>query len=894
MADRVLPTGTVTFLFSDMEGSTQLVQDVGPEVFTRVLEQHNAILREAFARHDGVERGTQGDSFLVMFRDAPAAVSAAAEAQAALHRASWPDGATVRVRMGLHTGIGTLGGDDYVGVDVNRAARIAALAHGGQVLLSDATRALTEGGLARGLATRPLGEFKLKDLTRPERLHQLVGDGLRSEFPALRSARRTVGNLPAGMSTFIGRDAELAELATLLDVNRLVTLTGPGGTGKTRLAMEFARSHADHFEDGVWLVALEAVRDPALVASAIASSLGMVESPGSTPTERLTAYLADRSILLVLDNFEQVLGAAPVAAELLHASAQLRVLVTSRAPLRLAAEQEFPVVPLALPGVTDGVEATAAADSVRLFVERARRARPGYELSARDAPAVAELCRRLDGLPLGIELAAARVSLLPPTALAQRLVTRLDVPGAGARDRPARQQTLERTLAWSYDLLEDPGRRLLAALSVFGGGFRLVEAEAVGTEDGEPEADTIDVLAALLDHSLVQSMNGPDVPRFRLLETVRMFAGARLAERGQVATMRTRHARAYLALAEEAAGHMPGRGQVSWLDRLSVEHDNLRAALAWAVESGDAEIAHRLVAASWRFWQFRGHVGEGRARAAEVLAMPGADSATTWRMRGLEAAGSLEWWGADVPRADALYQAQLDVARAIGDERGTADALFNLIHTRFTNPDARPELVRMHAEAEAIYGQVGDERALARLAWTEGYALMERGETDEAHALVGDLLRRFEQLGDEFYIALASSALAGLSFARGDLEAVLDLGIRGLLASHALSDIASITFSLRTAATLWLVAGLPGDAATLYAAFEAHCRRYGVRPPADVESWMGLGATAQGLADTIGSAEFDEQARRGSAMTTDEILEFITGEAQARFRGRVGTKESAG
>jgi predicted ATPase/class 3 adenylate cyclase len=887
MTEPMLPTGTVTFLFSDMEGSTRLVQDLGPAAFTQVLDQHNTILREAFSGHGGVERGTQGDSFLVMFREAPAATSAAAQAQVALGKAGWAGHAPVRVRMGLHTGIGTLGGDDYVSVDVNRAARIAALAHGGQVLLSDATRALVEGALPTGVSLRPLGEFELKDLARPEHLYQLVIEGVRSAFPALRPIDRPVGNLPDPISSFIGRESELVELASLVRDKRLITLTGPGGTGKTRLAIELARRTAGAFEHGAWLVALDAIGDPDLVPAAIASSFAIVESPGPSPLERLTGYLADRELLLVLDNFEQVLDAAPRIRDLMQAAPRLHILVTSRAPLRLSIEQEYPVAPLGLPEAIDRPGDALASESVRLFVERAGRVRPGYTLTTDDAPAVAEICRRLDGLPLGIELAASRVGLLPPQALAGRLSRQLDVPGSGARDLPARQQTLERAIAWSCDLLEPPPRLLLARLSVFAGGFRLEEAEAVGRMDGEADVDVIEGLTILAEHSLVQSTTGPDLPRFRLLQTIRRFGAARLAESGEHEATQRRHAIAYLALAEEAAQHMPGRDQVPWLDRLAVDHDNLRGAVAWAIETGEAEIAHRLLAAMWRFWQFRGHVAEGRERAEQVLAMHDDHGPTAWRMRALEAAGGLAWWGAGLAEADRLYQSQLELARQVGDEQGIADALFNLSHTRFALTSDPAEVPDLRAEAEALYRKVGDERSLARLAWSGSYILMSQGSVADAEQVARDTLPRSEALGDVFYIAMASTALGGIAFMKGDLDGAFDLGMRGLLASHAMGDVASITLGLQPAAALMFVAGLPGDGATIYAAYEAHRVRYGVQPPLNVEDWLGLGDVLREMRTVVVSGAFEESVRLGASMTTDGVIEFLVREALPRFKDRI-------
>ena len=868
MADRVLPTGTVTFLFSDMEGSTRLVQELGPAVFTEILERHNALLREAFVRHGATERGTQGDSFLVMFPEAPPAVAAAADAQRALAGTDWPADATVRVRMGLHTGVARLGGDDYVGLDVHRAARIAALGHGGQVLLSDTTRALTELDLPPGVTMRHLGAQVLRGLDRPEQLHQLVIDDLPADFPPLVVAQGPAGNLPSRLTTFIGRERELEALERALDDAPLVTLTGPGGTGKTRLAMELAMRHAADFPDGAWLVRLEGVDDPTLVPDAIAAALGILESPDTTPLERIRGFLGNRSVLLLLDNFEHLLDAAPIVGELVEAERGVRVMVTSRAPLRLRIEQDFPVSPLQ-PG-----------EAVDLFVVRGRHAQPGFQLTDENRAAVEEICRRLDGLPLGIELAASRIGLLPPEIIADQLTRRLDLPGVAPRDLPARQRTLTETVAWSYGLLDAPARKLLQRLSVFAGGFRLAEVEAVAGPAEELGAEPIDALAALVEQSLVDSIPGPDVPRYRLLETIQWFARERLIESGDAALTGERHARAYLALAEHAASHMPGRHQVPWLNRMTIDHDNIRAAFAWAITQGDAEVAHRLLATSWRFWQFRGHVTEGRLRAASVLAMPGGDATTAWRMRGVEAAGGLDWWAGDIPAADAHYEQALQVARAIDDPRGVADALYNLIHTKFqVDPD---QIDALRAEAAALYRDVGDALALARLEWTRSWQLAFSGHPDEARRVSEHALSEFEAAGDDFYLALASGALGGLAMIERDIPTAVRYGLRSVAANRAIGDLASITLFLRSAASLFMIAGDSEAAATVLGAFEGHCRRYGIKPPLDPDQFLGLGGpTDDLLAMALAEPKLHAAQAHGEAMTTDAVLEYLFEKAAA-------------
>jgi predicted ATPase/class 3 adenylate cyclase len=884
-----MPSGTLTFLFSDIEGSTRLVQEIGPAVFTDILERHNAILRAAFGAHRGTERGTQGDSFLVMFTEAPAAVAAAAEAQVALAQEAWPADADVRVRMGLHTGLGTLGGDDYVGLDVNRAARISSAAHGGQVLISDSTRALTTDALPAGVTLRRLGEHRLKDVTQPEVLHQLVIDGVPSEFPPIRTHQRSAGNLPARLTSFIGREAEIAELAGLLEQNRLITLTGPGGTGKTSLAVEFGRSRVADFEGGVWFVPLDTVADPSIVPRTIAAGIGLIDGPDMEAARRLAAFFEDRSALLILDNFEQVVQAAPLIVDLLQASPRLKVIVTSRSPLRLGAEQEYPVAPLSVGGRGATGDDERQADAVRLFIERAGRVLPGYQPASEDVTAIEEICRRLDGLPLGIELAASRVAILPPRSLAQRLAGRLDLPGAGSRDVPERQRSLEGAIAWSHDLLEPAERRLLARLSIFAGGCRLSEAEAICGPESDLGVDVLEGLSRLIDHSLVQPAPGLDGARFRLLETIRVFAAIRLADGGDAATIGRRHALAYRDLAELAARHLPGRDQLEWLDRLSAEHDNLRAALRWAIDNGDAETALRLGAGLWRFWQLRGHMTEGQEAITEILRMPGAAARTEWRMRALEAAGGLQWWSADLAGGDASYAAQLEVAREIGDPRGIADALFNLVHTRLALGGDSPELDRMRDKAIALYRQLGDERSIERTKWTATYASMTAGRGQDSRDAILTVLERFEELGDDFYVAIVSGALGGIAFADGDVPRAMRWGIGALVLQHRMGDVASTTLALLAMAVGLVSADQAPEAAVVYGRFEALSRRHGYQPPVNPVEWFSLGLSGDQLSNVV--RDHVEEVRRGAEMTTDEVIEFIVRVVEDRWGPPPSTTE---
>jgi predicted ATPase/class 3 adenylate cyclase len=499
-----LPTGTVTFLFTDIEGSTRLVQLLGDR-YPSVLDEHRRLLRAAFHGFRGQEIETQGDSFFIAFDRATDAIEAAAAGQRALAEHSWPEGTLVRVRMGLHTGEPSVIDGGYVGLPINRAMRLCAAAHGGQVVLSQTTRDLVEQDLPPDLSLRDLGRHQLKDLQARDHVSQLVVADLPSDFPALRSLDSQPNNLPALTTPLIGREREVAAASQRLSADdvRLLTLTGAGGIGKTRLGLQVAAELVGHYEHGVFFVPLGAIREPSLVGSNMAEVLGVRESAGRPLLETLRDYLRDKHMLLLLDNFEQVLDAAPLVAELLAACPRLKVLVTSRAVLHLYGEHDFPVPPLMLPErePLPPLEQLMQSEAVRLFVERGQAVRPDFALTRENAPAVAEICHRLDGLPLAIELAAAQVRLLSPHAMLARLERRLALLTGGARDLPARQQTLRDTIAWSYDLLDESEQSLFERLGVFVGGCTLEAAETVCTAGDSPRPHVLDGIASLVASS---------------------------------------------------------------------------------------------------------------------------------------------------------------------------------------------------------------------------------------------------------------------------------------------------------------------------------------------------------------------------------------------------------
>jgi predicted ATPase/class 3 adenylate cyclase len=768
-----LPTGNLTFFFSDIEGSTRLLQVLGDR-WHQVLDDHHRLLRAVVAEYGGTEVVAGGDSFFVVFPTAPAAVGAAASAQRALAAYSWPDGTEVRVRLGLHTGTASLAGGSYAGLDVHRAARIMSAGHGGQILLSDATRALSGSDLPHGVALRDLGEHRLKDLGAPEHLHQLTVDGLPTDFPPLRTLTRARNNLPIQLTTFLGRDRELEDIAELLERARLVTLTGPGGTGKTRLALQAAAGLIERFPDGAWFVPLAAISDPDLVAPTIAQVLEVGERSNGSPAGRIVEHLGNERVLLVLDNLEQVIQAAPVVTELLSRAPNVRILVTSRTVLRVSGEHEYPVPPLALPDLLrlPDMGGLTRNEAVALFIERARAAHPSFTVTSESAAAIAEICVRLDGLPLAIELAAARTRLLSARAIRDRLTDRLALLASGPRDVPERQRTLRGAIEWSHDLLDEPDRRLFACLAVFVGGCGLDAVEHV-CRDGL-EGSVLDALESLVEKSLVRGADGTGgEPRFEMLETIREFAAERLLASGHHGELKDRHADWFAGFAERAAAGIMGPDQRDVLDRLEHEQDNFRAAIAWAMETDRADTALRLTSRLWRMWQMRLYINEGRERTRLALAKPGSQAYPDLRADALEAAGGLAYWAGDVPAAKSWYEQALEARRALGDRRALAQALYNLAYAfGYVKPDVDPEdLVaarRLADEALTLFHELGDESGEARTLFMLATVDALTGDYKAMEEKSARAERVFRRLEDHFHLgwALWSTVFARIAMGR--------------------------------------------------------------------------------------------------------------------------------
>lgn len=808
---RSLPVGTVTFLFTDIEGSTRL-WEVHPSAMDRALARHDELLRSAIEGSGGYVFKTVGDAFCASFHTARDAVAAACSAQALIAGEAWPEPVSLRVRMAIHTGAAIVREDDYFGPTLNRLARLLSSGHGGQILVSGVTRELLLDEQDARWTLRSLGEHRLKDLSRPEAVYQCDLFGASNEFPPIRSLSDPArpNNLPIQLTSFVGREKEIDEVEQLLTASSLVTLTGSGGAGKTRLALQIAANSLDGYADGAWFIELADIADNALVSSKTAQALGVSEVAGKPIDDQLIEMLRPKTMLLVLDNCEHVLDAsAKLTGSILKACPSVRILATSRSPLGLFGEQTYRVPSLSLPRADEpiGPEALTKYESVRLLLERAMTVRPGFQATEGNAGALVQICSRLDGIPLAIELAAARVRSMNPEDINARLDNRFRLLTGGDRSVLPRHQTLRALIDWSYEILSEPERLALERLSVFSGGWTLSDGEAVCAGEGIQEFEVLDLLGSLHDKSLIFLDEGPS-GRYRMLETVKEYVRERLEERGDGQRVRGRHRDVFAALAQRAEPELTGPQQQEWLGKLETEHDNLRAAIKWCeADPLGAETGIRLCAALHRFWAARGHVREGRGYLANFLAAADGVQDRLSVAGALVGQGRLASLMGDYELSRESFNQALALYRELADPRGAAYSLFNLAVIACDQGQFE-SAKSFDLESLGLYRAARDNFGIASVLQNLGNIALDQGAYAEAVPLYEECLEIERRLGNTFGTAVTFHNLGLASLYLDRLDESMGLLTQGLEIFRALGHKAGIAAMLNN---LGIVAVRRGD-----------------------------------------------------------------------------------
>ncbi len=849
-----LPSGIVTFVFTDIEGSTRLLHQLGHQEYSVLLDRHHRLLRSAFTTHDGVEVDTAGDGFFVAFARTSDAVAACLDAQLALIASSWPEGGEIRVRMGIHTGEAAPTDGRYVSIEVHQAARIAAVAHGGQVVISEVSQSLIRDHLPDGSDLWDLGAHRLKDFGTPQHLFQLCHPSLPKEFPPLRSLTVRRHNLPAPLTDFIGRHHELAELREILMGTRLLTLTGTGGAGKTRLGLQLAHNALGQYPDGAWLAELAPISDPALVPQQVASALQLRDEPGRPLVETIIDYLGSKNLLLILDNCEHLADAsAALAATVMARCERVTILATSRQSLNVPGEHVWRVPSLPLPpaGALPPLEELVTYDAVGLFVARASLADRRFTLTEENAASVVDVLRHLDGIPLAIELATARLRLLSVGQLAARLGDRFRVLTGGSTTLLPRQRTLRALVDWSHDLLSEDEQVLLRRASLFAGDFSLSAAEDICSGGGLEPDEILDLLGQLVDKSLVLAETHDDAARYRMLETIRQYAGERLAENGEHGAFSDRYCQWYVELAQRAEAKLLGPEQAFWLDLLEKEHDNLRQVLRWTKDAGQVQTVYSIAAALWRFWWIRGHLGEGRSWLDGALSDVACAPAV--RGRALHAAGALAWDQSDYRAARYFLSESIRLLRDVGDHVGVACAMYKLAAVFGLQGD--------NAQARCLLEETlqdgrrrNDAQAIGQSVLLLGQVAFQEGNVEEATEWWERSLAHFRDIGDTYAVTASLGCLAEAVLLSGRVEEAGRLVEDSLEMGRALGDKWRVARATHVLGEIAHQEGDLGKAAAL--------QRKALRLRREIGLRDGIADSLEGLADVAASAHDWAQAAR--------------------------------
>ena len=874
------PIGTITFVFTDIEGSSQRWERY-PEAMALALAKHDTILREAFESRGGLVFKTIGDAFCVAFDTAQSALNAALEAQRLLLMESWDEVGGLRVRAAMHTGAAEYRDGDYFGQALNRVSRILAAGHGGQTLLSLAAEALVRDNLPEGVRLRHLGEHRLRDLARPEQIYQLMAHDLPADFPPLRSLENVPNNLPVQLTGFVGREREMEEVKRLLDGTHLLTLTGTGGTGKTRISLQVAADLLDKFSDGVWLVEFATIDDAALVTETVASALDVRQEADRPLATTLTGFLRAKNLLLIFDNCEHVVAACARLAEmLLRACPRLRILASSREALGIAGETAWPLPPLSLPdhwrdivGGADAIERLTQYEAVRLFIERAMVARPAFSLTNENAPLVAQICWRLDGIALAIELAAARIKVLTLQQIVERLDDRFHLLTTGSRTAVPRQQTLRSLIDWSHDLLSDSERTLLRRLSVFGRGRTLEAIEAVCAGDGLEKGEIVDLLTQLVDKSLVTVEKTPEAgARYFMLESLWDYTQEKLADAGETARLRERHMDYFLRYAEEMEPRITGPDQREWLARMEPEEINFRFAVEASVElPGHVPKGLRLLAATQRFVEVRGLFKEAREAFSRLLAHPDAAPRNVIRARTLAAAARLAWVSDDLAAGRALNAEALEIFRELGDARGTANALASLALYIADDGDLAAAET-MTSEASQLAETSRDLRVTAHIRHAQ--ATLASAARDDARSLALDResFALYREVGDTWMalivrwaLGISATVLGHFDEARAHFASCLQTGLD-------LGNRWGAPYPIEAFGVLAVAEHQYERGARLLGAAEALRAGFGLSPePTDHPALLAILASS---ADALATEEAQAARRLGRKMSADEAVAF--------------------